>query len=164
MLANILDTGRLCILLFRISAWFQHKPFRPCRWVAFFLYRLNLFLTGADIPPTVQIGQNFKIPHPVGVVIGRKTIIGNSVKIMSGVVFGSPDAYLDEFGEMFPILNDHVFVGANSVVLGNITLGPYTIVGAGSVVTKSYTEGYAMIGGNPAIKIKDYSPDFQVQV
>lgn len=44
---------------------------------------------------------------------------------------------------------DNVFVGAHSVLMGGITIGPNAIVAAGSVVTKDVPEG-VIVGGNPA--------------
>jgi acetyltransferase-like isoleucine patch superfamily enzyme len=41
------------------------------------------------------------------------------------------------------------WLGANSVILPAVQLGPKTIVGAGSIVTKSFS-GNCIIAGNPA--------------
>ena len=52
-------------------------------------------------------------------------------------------------------IGNNSWIGANSIILPNITLGKNTIVGAGSVVTKSFPEGNCIIVGNPAKKIKN---------
>lgn len=44
---------------------------------------------------------------------------------------------------------DNVFIGAHSIIMGGITIGPNAIVAAGSVVTKDVPEG-VIVGGNPA--------------
>lgn len=44
---------------------------------------------------------------------------------------------------------DNVFIGANSIIMGDLTIGPNAIVAAGSVVTKSVPEN-SVVGGNPA--------------
>ena len=46
-------------------------------------------------------------------------------------------------------LMDDVMIGAHSVILPGVKVGPNAIVGAGSVVTKDVPEG-AIVGGNPA--------------
>lgn len=51
------------------------------------------------------------------------------------------------------IINDDVWIGANSVILDGVTIGQGTIVGAGSIVTKNL-EPYAVYFGNPAKLIK----------
>ena len=44
---------------------------------------------------------------------------------------------------------DHVMIGANSMILPNIKIGPNVIVAAGSVVTKDIPEG-VVVAGVPA--------------
>lgn len=48
---------------------------------------------------------------------------------------------------------DNVTVGANAVIIGNITIGNNVIVGAGSVVVKDVPDN-AIVAGNPARIIK----------
>ena len=47
------------------------------------------------------------------------------------------------------VLEDDVWIGANSVILDGVRIGKGAIVGAGAVVTKAI-EPYAIVGGNPA--------------
>lgn len=46
-------------------------------------------------------------------------------------------------------IGNHVWIGANSVILPNVKIGDYCVVGAGAVVTKSFSD-YCIIAGNPA--------------
>lgn len=46
-------------------------------------------------------------------------------------------------------LFDNLFIGANSIIMYNVKIGPNAIVAAGSVVTKNVPEG-TIVGGNPA--------------
>lgn len=46
-------------------------------------------------------------------------------------------------------LGNHVFVGARTFIMPNVTIGDHTIIGANSVVTKSFPEN-VVIAGNPA--------------
>ena len=64
----------------------------------------------------------------------------------------NPDLYLP--GEDVSI-DDHCWLGMNSVILPGVHLGSYTTVGAGSVVTKSF-EGNCIIAGNPARVIRKF--------
>lgn len=50
---------------------------------------------------------------------------------------------------------DNCFIGANSIIMYNVKIGPNAIVAAGSVVTKDVPEGY-IVGGNPAKIIGKY--------
>jgi len=49
-----------------------------------------------------------------------------------------------------PVLSVHVYIRANSVVLGNITIGSNTIIGATSLVNKDIPEN-SIAAGIPAI-------------
>lgn len=44
---------------------------------------------------------------------------------------------------------DNCFVGANSTIMYNVSIGPNAVIAAGSVVTKDVPEG-TIVGGNPA--------------
>lgn len=48
---------------------------------------------------------------------------------------------------------DNVFVGAHSIIMGNVKIGPNAIVAAGSVVTKDVPPN-SVVGGNPARVLK----------
>jgi acetyltransferase-like isoleucine patch superfamily enzyme len=52
------------------------------------------------------------------------------------------------------ILGDNVWLGANAIVLPNVSLGNNVIVASGSVVTKSFQENNIILGGIPAKIIK----------
>jgi acetyltransferase-like isoleucine patch superfamily enzyme len=53
-------------------------------------------------------------------------------------------------------LGNDVFVGVNSVVLPNVTIGDNSIIGAGSVVTKDIPSN-VVVAGNPARIIRRLS-------
>src|SRR4051794_8361500 len=77
--------GPLAILLFRAShvQWVAgHETFAEVVW------RLNYFLTGADIHPGADIGGGIRITHTAGLVIGRGARIGANVTILHGVTIG----------------------------------------------------------------------------
>lgn len=50
---------------------------------------------------------------------------------------------------------DNCFIGANSIIMYNVKVGPNAIVAAGSVVTKDVPAG-CIVGGNPAKVIGKY--------
>lgn len=51
-------------------------------------------------------------------------------------------------------IDDDVWIGAGSIILPGVTIGPRSIVAAGSVVTKSFPSD-VVIAGNPAKVVKD---------
>lgn len=52
-----------------------------------------------------------------------------------------------------PIIGNNVIIGANCVIIGDVSIGDGAIIGAGSVVTKSVPQN-AIVVGNPAKIIK----------
>jgi len=52
------------------------------------------------------------------------------------------------------IIGNHCWLGANSIILKNVSLADGTIVGYGAVVSKSFDEPNIAIAGNPARKVK----------
>ncbi|HWQ88910.1 MAG TPA: hypothetical protein VN374_02940, partial [Desulfitobacteriaceae bacterium] len=55
--------------------------------------------------------------------------------------------YLDKY--IASILCEGATIGANTTVLGSVTIGRYATVGAGSVVTRDVSP-FALVVGNPA--------------
>ena len=51
------------------------------------------------------------------------------------------------------IIKDKVWIGSNSIIMKDATIGEGSIVASGSVVTKDVPD-YAIVGGNPAKVIK----------
>jgi acetyltransferase-like isoleucine patch superfamily enzyme len=64
-----------------------------------------------------------------------------------------PDVYLD-IPNAPVVIQDSVWIGANSVVLKGVTIGEGAVVGAGSVVTKDVAP-WTIVGGNPAKLIRE---------
>ena len=100
-------------------------------------------LTGTDIHPAAKIGKDFFIDHATGVVIGETAIIGDHVSIYQGVTLGGVSS---EKGKRHPTIGDHVVVGANATILGNIKIGNNVRVGAGSVVLNDVPDDSTVVG------------------
>ena len=58
------------------------------------------------------------------------------------------------------VLENDVWIGANAVVIGGVTIGEGSIVGAGAVVTKDVPP-YSVVGGTPARIIRNRKDDQQ---
>ena len=110
----------------------------------------------------VFIGNNTGIG--LGNVIIGPVKIGNYVMlaqniVISGLNHGYEDINLPPRLQKVVtkqiVIDDNVWIGANSVVLAGVSIGKHAVIGAGSVVTKDIP-GYCVAVGNPARVIKEY--------
>ncbi len=106
--------------------------------------------------------NHFSVIHGKGEVeIGDWSMIAPHVGIFAQnhcySSFKEPITLQENTGYGITLMGDN-WIGANSVILDNVTLGKGTIVDAGAVVTKSFPMGY-IISGNPAEKIKERLAD-----
>ncbi len=103
----------------------------------------------------ISIGKNCMISWGAKLdVSGGKIIIGDRCTITYGCIILSHDRSKKRInskdkGKGTVRLGNDVFIGVNSVVLRNVTIGDYSIVGAGSVVTKDVPPN-VVVAGNPA--------------
>lgn len=56
------------------------------------------------------------------------------------------------------VVEDEVWIGANSVITAGVRIGRHAVVAGGSVVTKDVPP-YTIVGGNPARPLKAYEPE-----
>lgn len=137
-------SGLRAIYLYRIG----HKlKCNDHRILPVIICRIIRFSCQIDIELTAKIGFGLRMPHTMCIMIGGKSIIGNNCTIMQGVTIGG-NFGKEVCGQTQPILNDNVFVGPGSKVLGPVTIGENTIIGANSVITKSSNSNVIIYGVN----------------
>ncbi len=121
-----------------LYCWLEKKKIKI---LSRFLYMINRVLFSNDIPPTVQFGENLKLPHfGLGIVMHPRTIIGNNVTIYQNVTLGCRNK------EGPPIIKDNCLIGAGACVLGDIILEENVSVGSNAVVVKNVKKGKTVVG------------------
>ncbi len=132
--------GIKAVLLYRISHFF-FKLGMP--YVPRYLSEISRQLTGIEIHPGADIGNEFFIDHSGGVVIGETSVIGNNVTIYQGVVLGGVS--MDPV-KRHPTLGDNIVVGTGAKLLGPIKIGDNVRIGANSVVVSDVPPNSLVVG------------------
>ena len=127
------------------------------------IWQFVIILEGAKIGENCNICSHCFIENDV--IIGNNVTIKNGVQIWDGIeieddVFIGPNVTFTN--DLYPRSKNLSFVpiktkikkgasiGANSTIIGGITIGKYALIGAGSVVTKNVPD-FGLIYGVPAI-------------
>src|SRR5438093_8165094 len=145
--------GPLAIVLYRLS----HRLWgRRLEFPAELLWRINYFLTGADIHPGAEIGGGLRLTHTSGVVVGKGVKIGSNVTLLHGVTLGgSAKGWFDGvFADGFPEVGDDTEIMAGAKVLGPIKVGRGCFVGAGAVLARDLPDGDAYTPGRELTELR----------
>jgi serine O-acetyltransferase len=143
-----LTQGFWAVFQYRIS----HFIYKKIKWqpFRFLLVLLMLFwqkiieiATGISIPASSRIGHSFYIGHFGGIIINANAVIGNNCNISQGVTIG-----VSGRGEKrgTPVLGNEVYIGANAMVSGKITIGDNVLIGACTLVKNSIPEDSVVLG------------------
>jgi serine O-acetyltransferase len=138
----LFKAGFQAALLYRISHWLFQRGWIYPPW---FLSRLSLAITGADIEFNARIGPALFIAHPVGIVVGRGTVIGSGATLFQGVTFGVKSWHPDAIRK-FPSVGNRCYFFAGAAVLGDVMIGDNCIVGAHAVLTTNLPDGGMALG------------------
>ncbi len=114
-----------------------------------------------EIGENCYIGPNCLIEgYNAKVIIGSYVSFAQNINLLSGS--GPNASHLMQ--RIFPLqkgivnIGDHSWVGANAIIMPNVSIGKFCIVAANSFVNKSFGD-YSIIGGTPAKLIRLFSPE-----
>lgn len=105
------------------------------------------YKSGVEIGVQCKIGQNCDIWHS-GVVINGD--VGDDCTFHGNNIIGNKGKGKEK---QSPKIGNGVDIGANAVIIGDVTIADNCIIGAGAVVTKSFPEPGSIIVGVPGKKI-----------
>lgn len=109
------------------------------------LYHHFRFKYGFDISPATSIGPGLFIGHFGGVVISPYAVLGANINIAQGVTIGATSRG-KHLGA--PTLEDRVWVGANAIIVGKVTIGREALIAPGAYVNFD-VPAEAVVLGNP---------------
>jgi serine O-acetyltransferase len=139
-----IDNGFQAVLLYRMARWFKVRRV-PLLGAA--LWRLQIFLTGADINPNAAIGPGLVISHGVGLVVGGAAGAGSNLLLHHLVTIGAPSP--GRIGDN-PRIGDDVSIGAGAVIVGAVAIGDGAFIGALALVAEDVPAG-ARVLAPPAV-------------
>lgn len=114
------------------------------------IYYFTRFFFSASIPYTATIGRNTSFNnYGLGVVIHRRSIIGENCEISHQVTIGGRGGFYD-----VPVVGNDVFIGPGAKLLGPIKVGDGAIIGANAVVLADIP-AHAVAVGIPARVVKE---------
>ena len=100
----------------------------------------------------VWIGENVWIDNLTEVTIGSHVCLSQGVMLLTGNHNYTKSTFDLMVGKI--ILEDGVWLGAQSVVCPSVTCGSHSVLSVGSVATKNL-EAYGIYQGNPAMKVRE---------
>lgn len=109
-------------------------------------------ICGNGISAKAQIGNGTTFyHHGVGCVVHELCSIGENCRIFGNVTLGCKWSENKKAG-MPPRIGNHVMIGAGAVILGDISIGDYSIIGANAVVLEVMPEKSIAVGVPAVIK------------
>jgi serine O-acetyltransferase len=109
------------------------------------LLRRYVFKYGFQIPHNASIGEGFHISHFGLVIINDQVVIGKNCNINQGVTIGQANR-----GERkgCPAIGSKVWMGANAVIVGKISIGDDVLIAPGAYVNID-VPSHSIVVGNP---------------
>jgi acetyltransferase-like isoleucine patch superfamily enzyme len=162
------------ILLQLVNKIFNLLPLTSCYWIKSSLLKaagieckssLRIVSSARIVTLNVIIGEDTYIGHQV-LITGNdlyKIQIGSNVDLAPRVCILSGSHEIDMIGKHSAgsgsggdvIIEDGVWIGANSTILPGVRIGEKSVIGAGSVVTKDIPP-FCISIGNPCKPIKHW--------
>ncbi len=97
-------------------------------------------MAGIEIGKDVSLGQGVYFVHPVGVVIGGNSRIGDRVRFYGSNTIGTAR------DDGYPTIEDDVWIGAGARILGPIRIGARSRIGANAVVVTDVPPDSVAVG------------------
>lgn len=138
------------MVLFRIAS--AYSKAHPIGLIVKIWFNLIRGRFGVQIYLKAKLGKGFRINHYGNILINQGVSIGENCNIAQGVSIGNVSR-----GKLkgCPLIGDRVWIGANAVVVGNITIGDDVLIAPLTYVNCDLP-AKAVVSGNPC-RIHNYN-------
>lgn len=111
------------------------------------LYRMWAIRRGLEISASTPIGVGLYLGHAYNITINPKAKIGCNCNIHKGVVIGQTNRGKKAGA---PTIGNQVWIGINSAIVGNVTIGDDVLIAPNSFVNVD-VPSHSVVFGNPCI-------------
>jgi len=154
--------GMQAMFVYRLGIWrysIRRRVFRaPLSILCRFFQVLVRNLYGIEIAETSLIGRRLRVAHQHGITVHPQAVIGDDCLIRHGVSIGRAANHGSGAQCAAPVLGDRVEIGANSVVVGGISIGDDVVIGPCVAVMRSIRAGSIVVAHPPRIMAQPPRP------
>lgn len=151
--------GRLILVLFRTANFCStRKVYYYLGFPYLLFYRILVeWFFSVEIPWNTKIGKNLSLFHGQALVMTNQVVIGENCTLRQCTTIGNRQLRGGGFSAS-PVIGDHVDIGSNACIIGDIQIMDHVKIGSGAVVVKSVS-AYSTVTGNPGVERKRKDPD-----
>lgn len=106
---------------------------------------------GIEIKTNTKIGKGFCMTHPYNITVSPAAVIGENVTMMKGSTIGIAGGSR----KGAPTIGNMVYIGLNSTVLGNVTIGDNVLIAPNTMVNIDVPSNSIALGSPCKIIPKD---------
>ncbi len=123
----------------------KYSKFIIKRYICKFFLSRSRKKYGLEIGSANQIGKGFYLGHAYNITINPNALLGNNINIHKGVTIAQENR-----GKRMgtPKVGDCVWIGVNSTIVGNITIGNDVLIAANAFVNVDIPD-HSIVIGNP---------------
>jgi len=144
---------KIFLFLYRKAAT---ASFAPTKFLYKALFRFWANRRGLELSTNQQIGGGLYLGHAYNITINCKSKIGRNCNIHKGVVIGQVNR---GSRKGYPTIGDRVWIGINSAIVGNVTIGDDVMIAPNSFVNIDIPS-HSVVFGNPCvIKHRDWATE-----
>ncbi len=133
---ELFSQGFFALFVHRFGNWRMGIQTKFLRAPMTLLYRILIkfvqVLCGIKLDYTVHVGRRVKLEHFGGMILGARSI-GDETIIRQNTTFGIRD--MSDLSAK-PTIERGVNIGAGAVIVGDITIGRYSVIGPNCVITE----------------------------